>query len=83
MATPTSWTPAPRACNGNYGGPCPPVGDTPHRYIFTLFALAVPSVQVAGGIPVTGSAALYGFVLNEGLGAALLDTASFTATYGR
>lgn len=69
--------------NGNYGGPCPPVGDKPHRYIFTLFALAVPSVQAAGGIPVTGSAALYGFVLNKGLGAALLGTASFTATYGR
>jgi len=69
--------------NGNYGGPCPPVGDKPHRYIFTLFAVAVPSVQAAGGIPSTGSAALYGFVLNEGLGAALLGTASFTATYGR
>ena len=69
--------------NGNYGGPCPPIGDKPHRYIFTLFALAVPSVQAAGGIPVTGSAALYGFVLNKGLGAALLGTASFTATYGR
>jgi phosphatidylethanolamine-binding protein (PEBP) family uncharacterized protein len=69
--------------NGNYGGPCPPVGDKPHRYIFTLFAVAVPSVQAAGGIPGTGSAALYGFVLNEGLGAALLGTASFTATYGR
>jgi hypothetical protein len=40
-------------------------------------------VQAAGGIPSTGSAALYGFVLNEGLGAALLGTASFTATYGR
>jgi len=61
--------------NGNYGGPCPPVGDKPHRYIFTLFAVAVPSVQAAGGIPSTGSAALYGFVLNEGLGAALLGTA--------
>jgi len=69
--------------NGNYGGPCPPVGDKPHRYIFTLFAVAVPSVQAAGGIPATGTAALYGFVLNEGLGAALLGTASFTATYGR
>ena len=38
---------------------------------------AVPSAQI------TGSAALYGFVLNEGLGTALLDTASFKATYGR
>src|SRR6059058_940360 len=22
-----------------YGGPCPPPGDKPHRYIFTLYAL--------------------------------------------
>jgi Raf kinase inhibitor-like YbhB/YbcL family protein len=22
-----------------YGGPCPPVGDAPHHYIFTLYAL--------------------------------------------
>jgi len=69
--------------NGNYGGPCPPTGDKPHRYIFTLYALAVEDVQKAGGIPKTGSAALYGFVLNKGLGANLLGKASFTATYGR
>lgn len=69
--------------NGNYGGPCPPAGDKPHRYTFTLFALAVPDVQAAGGIPPTGSAALYGFVINKGLGAALLGEASFTARYGR
>src|SRR5207342_1735754 len=24
--------------NGNYGGPCPPQGDKPHRYVFTLYA---------------------------------------------
>ena len=69
--------------NGNYGGPCPPVGDKPHHYTFTLFALAVPNVQAAGGIPPTGSAALYGFVINRGLGAALLGEASFTARFGR
>ncbi len=69
--------------NGNYGGPCPPAGDTPHGYVFTLYALAVDDVQAAGGIPRTGTASLYSFVLNKGLGAALLGTASFTATYGR
>ena len=69
--------------NGNYGGPCPPVGDKPHRYVFTLFALGVPDVQAAGGVPPTGTAALYGFVINKGLGAALLGKASFTARYGR
>jgi len=69
--------------NGNYGGPCPPVGDKPHHYTFTLFALAVTDLPAAGGIPITGSAALYGFVINKGLGPALLGEASFTARYGR
>ena len=69
--------------NGNYGGPCPPTGDKPHRYIFTLFALAVPQLEVAGGVPKSGTAGLFGFVLNKGVGPALLGKASFTATYGR
>ena len=69
--------------NGNYGGPCPPQGDPPHRYIFTLFALAVDKLEVAGGVPKTGTAGLYGFVLNKGLGSNLLGKATFTATYGR
>jgi Raf kinase inhibitor-like YbhB/YbcL family protein len=69
--------------NGNYGGPCPPEGDAPHHYVFTLYALAVDDVQAAGGIPKTGSASLYSFVLNKGVGPALLGKASFTATYGR
>jgi Raf kinase inhibitor-like YbhB/YbcL family protein len=25
-----------------YGGPCPPRGDRPHRYVFTLYALSSP-----------------------------------------
>jgi hypothetical protein len=69
--------------NGNYGGPCPPAGDLPHRYIFTLYALGVDNVQTAGGVPVTGTAGLYSFVLNKGIGAGLLAKTSFTATYGR
>jgi Raf kinase inhibitor-like YbhB/YbcL family protein len=69
--------------NGNYGGPCPPVGDKPHHYNFTLYALAVDDVQKAGGIPKTGTASLFSFVLNKGLGANMLGKASFTATYGR
>jgi Raf kinase inhibitor-like YbhB/YbcL family protein len=28
----------------SYGGPCPPKGDAPHRYIFTVYALDVPSL---------------------------------------
>jgi Raf kinase inhibitor-like YbhB/YbcL family protein len=69
--------------NGNYGGPCPPVGDKPHRYVFKLYALAVADLHAAGGIPKTGSPALHSFVLNKGLGTKLLGTASFTATFGR
>jgi len=69
--------------NGNYGGPCPPVGDRPHRYIFTLFALDIPNLEAAAGIPPTGTAGLHGFALNKGIGAHLLGKASFTAFFGR
>ena len=69
--------------NGNYGGPCPPEGDKPHRYVFTLYALGVEDVQKAGGVPKTATAALYSFVINKGLGKNLLGKASFTAKFGR
>lgn len=69
--------------NGNYGGPCPPAGDRPHRYVFTLYALGFDKVEAAGGVPKSGTAALYGFVLNKGLGPAMLGKASFSATFGR
>ena len=70
--------------NGNYGGPCPPVGDPPHHYIFTLYALNVSSVEAAAGIPNTGTAGLHGFALGRaGVGPAVIGKATFTATYGR
>ena len=69
--------------NGNYGGPCPPAGDAPHHYNFTLYALSVDHVADAGGIPKTGTASLFSFVINKGVGPALLGKATFTATYGR
>ena len=69
--------------NGNYGGPCPPVGDAPHRYVFTLYALAVPDIEAAAGIPRTASPALHAFILHKGLGDKLLGTASFTVPYAR
>jgi len=68
--------------NGNYGGPCPPAGDS-HRYVFTLYALAVDKIEVAGGVPRTATAGLLSFVMNKGLGPALLGKASFTVKYGR
>jgi len=69
--------------NGNYGGPCPPAGDAPHHYNFTLYALSVDQIEVAGGIPKTGTAGLFSFAINKGIGPALLGKATFTATYGR
>jgi Raf kinase inhibitor-like YbhB/YbcL family protein len=69
--------------NGNYGGPCPPSGDTPHHYNFTLYALSVDHVADAGSIPKTGTASLFSFVINKGVGPALLGKATFTATFGR
>lgn len=68
---------------GGYGGPCPPEGHGVHNYKFTLFALKVPNIFAAAGIPTTGTAALTGFVLNHGLGPNVLGKASFTATYVR
>jgi Raf kinase inhibitor-like YbhB/YbcL family protein len=69
--------------NGNYGGPCPPQGDKPHKYIFTIYALDVEDIHKAAGIPKTGTSALHSFILNKAIGKSLLAKASFTATYGR
>jgi len=43
-----------------YGGPCPPPGDHPHRYFFTVFAVAAENLPVAADT----SAAVVGFQLN-------------------
>lgn len=58
-----------------FGGACPPAGDKPHRYVFTVHALKVEKIDV----PADASAALVGFMLH----AHRLGQASFTATYGR
>lgn len=58
-----------------FGGACPPTGDKPHRYIFTVFALKAPKLDV----PTDATAALAGFMIN----ANVLAKASFTAYYGR
>jgi Raf kinase inhibitor-like YbhB/YbcL family protein len=31
-----------------YGGPCPPPGHGPHRYVFTLYAVDAPALDVRG-----------------------------------
>jgi Raf kinase inhibitor-like YbhB/YbcL family protein len=43
-----------------YGGPCPPEGDHPHRYVFTVFAVGVDQLPVTADT----SAAVVGFQLH-------------------
>lgn len=69
--------------NGHYGGPCPPTGDAPHRYVFTLYALAVDDLAATAQIPRTGTPAVFAFALNRGIGAKLLGQASLTVRFGR
>ena len=58
-----------------WGGTCPPPGDKPHRYIFTVHALKTDKLD----IPADATAALAGYMIN----AHALGEASFTAKYGR
>jgi Raf kinase inhibitor-like YbhB/YbcL family protein len=58
-----------------FGGACPPPGAKPHRYIFTIYALKVPTLEV----PADASPALIGFMTK----ASSLGSATFTAKYGR
>jgi len=58
-----------------YGGPCPPKGDKPHHYIFTVYALKIAKLDV----PADSSAAMIGFTI----GANKLASAGITAFYGR
>jgi Raf kinase inhibitor-like YbhB/YbcL family protein len=41
-----------------YNGPCPPKGDKPHRYVFTLYALKVRTTLKAGAKPARVRAAI-------------------------
>lgn len=58
-----------------YGGPCPPVSDKPHRYIFTVYALKVDHLPLKKD----ASGAMVGFYLHQNM----LAKASLTAYYGR
>jgi Raf kinase inhibitor-like YbhB/YbcL family protein len=58
-----------------WGGACPPPGDKPHRYVFTVHALKTDKLD----IPPDATAALAGFMINGNS----LAKASFTARYGR
>jgi Raf kinase inhibitor-like YbhB/YbcL family protein len=58
-----------------YGGPCPPVGDTPHRYLFTVYALNVDK------LPLTSDAMpeMVGYSIHQHM----LGSAQISALYGR
>jgi Raf kinase inhibitor-like YbhB/YbcL family protein len=58
-----------------YGGPCPPAGDKPHHYVFTVYALDVPQLDIpAGSTPAFVGFNIHGHTMAK---------ATFTATYGR
>ncbi len=58
-----------------YGGPCPPVGDAPHHYEITVFAVKVKKLPLNA----QSSGALVGFVLHFNT----LATTKLTGLYGR
>jgi hypothetical protein len=58
-----------------FGGACPPPGDKPHRYVFTVHALKIEKLDV----PPDASPAMIGFMTK----ANALGSATFTARYGR
>ena len=58
-----------------YFGPCPPKGDKPHRYIFTIFAVKTDKLDVDAN----ASGAVVGFNLHFNT----LSKASVTYRYGR
>jgi Raf kinase inhibitor-like YbhB/YbcL family protein len=59
-----------------YGGPCPPKGDKPHHYIFTLYALDLDKLPVPGP---DVSAAVVGFNIHFHT----LAKTTLTGLYGR
>ncbi len=58
----------------SWDGPCPPVGDKPHHYNFTVYALKKMLM-----VPADATASYVGFMINSNA----LASAKFTAMYGR
>ena len=58
-----------------WGGPCPPAGDKPHHYHFTIYALKVDKLELPEG----ARASLAGFMVN----ANAIGKATLTGKYGR
>lgn len=58
-----------------YGGPCPPKGNRPHRYIFTIYALGINRLDLNE----SSTAALASFLINQNT----IAKTSFEAYYDR
>ena len=58
-----------------FGGACPPAGDKPHRYQFTIFALKADKLPLEATAP----AAMVGFYLNQNT----LEKTTLTVNYSR
>jgi Raf kinase inhibitor-like YbhB/YbcL family protein len=58
-----------------WGGPCPPEGDKPHHYNFTVYALKTPKLEIPAG----ASTSVVGFMINS----QALAKATLTARFGR
>jgi hypothetical protein len=57
-----------------YGGPCPPKGST-HRYIFNIFAVSVPSLELPTGATKK--------IIEEKMEGKVLSKGKLTGIYGR
>jgi Raf kinase inhibitor-like YbhB/YbcL family protein len=58
-----------------WGGPCPPAGNKPHRYNFTVYALGVEKLD----LPANATASLTGFMVNGNA----IGKATLQGTFGR
>ncbi len=58
-----------------YGGPQPPPGSGDHPYVFTLYALSVPKVEVSQNTNLAG--------FKQALEGKILATATITGYFGR
>ena len=58
-----------------YGGPCPPEGDPPHHYVFSVHALDVARLEVPEGASLDD--------VDFAIHAHIISSAKLTAVYGR
>ena len=59
----------------HFGGPCPPVGDKPHHYLVTVYALKTDKLD----LDANASGALVGFYIHGNM----LGKATITGLFGR